>query len=428
MFREKFRPETFSDILGMETAKYILKSTILGKDAGKAYLFTGESSSGKTTLARIFSKSILCLDILEDGSPCLKCSSCEAFREKRHPSYLEIDAGSKGGVEDINALKQDLSYESLTSSRVIVYDEAHRISKEGKDALLMELENPGSSAIFIFCTTEEDKMPPQLKSRCITLKIPKPSLSDVVGKLESICKVEEILIEDKDSLYFLAEACSTRYRDSENALEALKYYKKVNKDTVSSITFKKVDLIIDLIIKISADIKGALELASELTRIMQITDIYETILSVFVDAIKVSYGVDFENKSYKENLSRVVRCYESCLVDLMEYILNKDRLNNITTLQSDMILIHYRISKGQFKISKEEIQKQAKLDNTKRPADLINLIGKKSSSEINAKLRDLRYSKDSEGLSKNPNKDQIILTPENAPDQENFFKNVEAAW
>ena len=150
MFGIKYRPLSFKGIYGLPVVKKVLQKILSTGVYDPGYLFEGAYSSGKTTISRIFARSILCENRLEDMSPCNVCESCRAFLENRHMDYIEIDAANNGTKDKIQDIKELIKYESITGTKIILYDEAHNISKDGKDALLAQLEKEDSNVIIIF--------------------------------------------------------------------------------------------------------------------------------------------------------------------------------------------------------------------------------------------------------------------------------------
>ncbi len=385
----KYRPLNFDQVLGMDHIKTILKSSLVSKDLKKAYLFSGEFSVGKTTIARIFARSILCLDLQPDGSSCNKCTSCEAFLANRHPGYLEIDAATHGGIEDINKLKEDLTYESLTTYSIILLDECHMISKAGKDALLKELEKTEDNIIFLFCTTEIDKMPDTLRSRCIEFYIPHPSTVLVVKKLMFICDKEGIPYKSEDPFYLLVSATGGHYRDAENKLSQIKILGEMTRENVKKVIQVQNEEVLDLLLNLPSNLKKTLEVCNYLINQISVQDLYRNILTLLVDSEKRACGFNFGDKKYQDMLETLTHNFSGMIPGLLDYLIVKDRVNNITSLEADLILIHYRFIKGQFKAPDLKKPVEVKKEEPARSFSFADLEGK-TTHERNTIIRSLK--------------------------------------
>ena len=138
---QKYRPLLFKEVLDQENIIKVLKSIIKNKKYSSPFLFAGFFGGGKTTLARIFARAILCKNLTEDQEPCNKCESCKSFLDGTNIAYLEIDAASNSGVDSIRKLKEESNYKVLGDfdKKVIVIDESHSISRQGNEALLKQL-------------------------------------------------------------------------------------------------------------------------------------------------------------------------------------------------------------------------------------------------------------------------------------------------
>lgn len=385
----KYRPTNFDQVLGMGHIKTILKSSLQTKDIKKAYLFSGEFSVGKTTIARIFAKSILCLDLQAEGSPCNKCSSCEAFIANRHPGYLEIDAATHGGIEDINKLKEDLTYESLTTYSIILLDECHMISKAGKDALLKELEKPEDNVVFMFCTTEIEKMPETLRSRCIEFYIPHPSTDLVIKKLMYICEKEGIPYKSEEPFYLLVSATGGHYRDAENKLAQIKILGGMSRENVKKVVQVQNEEVVELLLNLPSNLKKALETCNYLVTQISVHDLYRNMLTILVDSEKRSCGFDFGDKKYQDMLETLNQTFSGMIPGLLDYLIVKDRINNITSLEADLILIHHKFLKGIFKAPEIKKIVEVRKEESSKPFSFSDLENK-TTHERNTIIRTLK--------------------------------------
>ena len=162
----KYRPQTFSEVVGQEHITETLKNELaLGKTV-HAYLFTGTRGTGKTSCAKILAKAVNCLSP-KDGDPCLKCESCLSAASGENTDIVEIDAASNNSVESIRELRDRVAFAPASSKyRVYIIDEVHMLSTSAFNALLKTLEEPPAHVIFILATTEVHKLPATILSRC----------------------------------------------------------------------------------------------------------------------------------------------------------------------------------------------------------------------------------------------------------------------
>jgi len=357
MFGIEFRPLTFEGIYGLSITKKILRGNLRSNTFDAGYLFVGPYSSGKTTISRIFARSILCENRLEDMSPCNECPSCKAFLESRHTGYLEIDAANNGTKDRIQEIKEMLRYESFSGKRIILFDEAQNITKEGKDALLLQLELGDPNVILIFCTTEVDKMPNTIKSRCCDFRLSEPTEKDIIQKLIKICEIKE-LEYDIDALHIIVRAVGRHFRDAENKLRQVSMLGKINLENVKSVVSLYDNEIVSMLLALPKDLSAAIKIAGNLISLMDIRQIYGSILRLLNDSIKSMNGVTYDSTNYNNIITSLKNGFGNVLFEMLDYILNKNRLNDIIMFQSDVLILHYKFMKGGFKFKAFEVPNQ----------------------------------------------------------------------
>ena len=210
----KYRPDTFESLIGQENIARTLKNSILRGQLAHAYLFCGPRGVGKTTTARIFPKSINCLNPGPDMEPCGKCESCLSFSEGRSYCIHELDAASNNSVDDIRNLTEMVRIPpQIGKYSVYIIDEVHMLSSAAFNAFLKTLEEPPAHAIFILATTEKHKILPTILSRCQTFDFNRISVPDIVRNLEDIASKEGIAI-DSASLHVIAVKADGAMRDA----------------------------------------------------------------------------------------------------------------------------------------------------------------------------------------------------------------------
>jgi len=187
----KYRPLSFDAMIGQQHIRQTLKNIVLSSNIAHAYLFTGSRGTGKTSTAKIFAKSINCLSPKEDGSPCCNCKSCKALDNANNLDIIELDAASNNSVENIRAIIDKVSY-APTAGRYKVYiiDEVHMLSTAAFNAFLKTLEEPPEHVVFILATTDVQKLPATIISRCIRFDFRLISNEELCSHLEKLFKLE----------------------------------------------------------------------------------------------------------------------------------------------------------------------------------------------------------------------------------------------
>ena len=210
----KYRPDTFETLVGQESIATTLKNSIVRNQLAHAYLFCGPRGVGKTSSARIFAKTINCLNPGENMTPCGECESCVSFAEGRSYSIHELDAASNNSVDDIRQLNELVRIPpQIGKYSVYIIDEVHMLSSSAFNAFLKTLEEPPAHAIFILATTEKHKILPTILSRCQTYDFNRISVEDIVRKLQAIAEKEGIEIEI-EALHIIAQKADGAMRDA----------------------------------------------------------------------------------------------------------------------------------------------------------------------------------------------------------------------
>lgn len=353
MFGVEFRPLDFESVYGLNEIKEILRAILRQGVYDPGYLLSGPYSTGKTTLAQLFARSILCSNRKEDMSPCNECPSCKDFISNTNAGYLEVDAANNGTKERIQEIKESLSYESITKYKIVLFDEAHNMSKEAKDALLSQLEKKGTNIIMIFCTTELDKMPDTISSRCMQFQLQEPSESYVISKLEKICQIKGFKY-DKDALFDIVKSVGTHYRDAENKLRQVSLLGDITLDNVAKTVTFCDDGIVEMLVNLPGNLSESMKIANYLVSRMAIKDLYESILRIVKDTILFSVGASFHSEHYGELLGKMKKKFNGTAYDVLDYMLLKNRFSDSNLFLSDMLVLHYKFIRGQF--TKEMIQ------------------------------------------------------------------------
>jgi len=236
----KWRSKNFDQIVGQELSVRMLKNSLYLERYFPVYLFSGQRGCGKTTTARVFAAAINCENLAQFRKtpkshpvPCLACASCQAMLAGKHPDFIEIDAASHTGVDNVRQIVSASQLLPLMGKKKIyLIDEAHMLSKAAFNAFLKILEEPPSSVLFILATTDVDKIIDTVKSRCFQLFFKPVSQDPLQAHLQNICKQENITYEDA-ALRLIIEETEGSVRDALNVLEQVRFARgTVSKDAV----------------------------------------------------------------------------------------------------------------------------------------------------------------------------------------------------
>ena len=210
----KYRPATFQTVVGQKSLTTTLKNAISTGRLAQAYLFCGPRGVGKTSCARIFAKTINCMNPTPDGEACGECESCRAINQGNSYNLIELDAASNNGVEDIRAINEQVNIPPQVGKyRVFIIDEVHMLSSAAFNAFLKTLEEPPSYVIFILATTEKHKVIPTILSRCQIYDFKRITIDDTIDHLEYVAKSEGIPAERK-ALSVIARKADGAMRDA----------------------------------------------------------------------------------------------------------------------------------------------------------------------------------------------------------------------
>ena len=216
----KWRPQNFSEVIGQGHIVQTLKNALLNNRIGHAYLFSGTRGVGKTTMARIFAKALNCVKG-PTPEPCNECEMCRDITGGYCPDVVEIDGASNTSVEDVRELRENVKYASSKGRyKVYIVDEVHMLSKSAFNAFLKTLEEPPAHIIFIFATTEPNKIPETVISRCQYFEFKRISINDVVEQLMLITKKEGIKVS-RDILTLIAKSAEGSMRDALVAMDQI---------------------------------------------------------------------------------------------------------------------------------------------------------------------------------------------------------------
>ena len=286
----KYRPITFSEIVGQENVTKVLKNQIKSNKISHAYIFSGSRGTGKTSAAKVFSRAINCLNII-DGEPCNECSVCKSILEGNMTDVIEMDAASNNSVENIRQIRQEVVYATIdVKYRVYIIDEVHMLTTSAFNALLKTLEEPPKNVVFILATTEQHKIPVTILSRCLKFDFNRVSDKDIISRLKYVLKEEKIEYE-QEALEYIAKLADGALRDALSILdrclseskEILKYEKiveivgAIDKNLIKELTNNIYEFKSNDAIKI---IDGVIQKGKDLRQlVIQITESFLEILT-----------------------------------------------------------------------------------------------------------------------------------------------------
>ena len=246
----KYRPQKFSDLIGQETMVQTITNSIKLNKLPNAYLLTGIRGVGKTTTARIIAKALNCKNDFEQnekskiGESC-NCEHCEAISKSNHIDVLEMDAASRTGIEDIRELIETSKYNpSIAKYKIFIIDEVHMLSKQAFNGLLKTLEEPPKHLKFIFATTESNKIPITIISRCQRFDLRRINLESIVKNLKRISEIEKGRISNR-ALELIARASEGSVRDSLSLLDKTLISQKIEDKEIDETYVQKILGLVD---------------------------------------------------------------------------------------------------------------------------------------------------------------------------------------
>lgn len=359
----KFRPIKFDELVGQEHITKTLKNQIMSDRVGHAYLFNGGRGTGKTTIAKILARAVNCLNP-KDGEPCNECEICKAALDGSLTDIVEMDAASNNSVEDVRDIREAVNFlPTKAKYRVYIIDEVHMLSTGAFNALLKTLEEPPKHVKFMLATTEPQKIPATILSRCQRFDFKRISNEDIIKRLKIVCEESKISISD-EALNLIATLAEGGMRDALSILE------RCNQDGEDKIDEDKI-----------RDLVG-------IPKITYIKQIVEAIINYDVDtSLKVIEEILKEGKDLNNLLWEIIKYVKDVLLF--------KSTGNIQTYTKEEV--------EDIKILSEKISKE----------DLINLICNLSELENSLKMSTQKLIIFQAGIIKLCNKQDINKSEKN---------------
>lgn len=334
-----YRPGKFLEVVGQKPIIKTLQNAIKENKTSHAYVFSGPRGIGKTTIARIFAKAVNC-EQSDNGEPCNICKNCLAVINDSTTDIIELDAASNNGVDDMRDILEKVNFlPSFLKKKVYIIDEAHMLTQSSFNALLKTLEEPPSYVVFIFATTEPNKLPATILSRCQRFNFKPLTQKEIKDNLRYICTEENILITD-EALDCISEAAEGGMRDALSILDQVSVYSEgeIQVEDVENVigkvsTYKSIEIIEALKNK---DASSALALLNdlidngkEISRITSnLTQFCRDMLLYKTTANREFYKHAFEIKEFQELADEISERELFYYIDVLVNVQNKIRFSN----------------------------------------------------------------------------------------------------
>lgn len=387
----KYRPSNFANVVGQEVVVDILKNSILNNKVSHAYLFTGPRGTGKTSIAKILAHAVNCLNF--NGDICGECEVCKNL-EINDSDIIEIDAASNNGVDEIRTLRDNVKLlPSFCKYKIYIIDEVHMLSTGAFNALLKTLEEPPSHVIFILATTEPNKIPLTILSRCQRFDFNKISNEKLVSRLLYIA-TQEGKIVDKSILEYIAEISDGGLRDAINLLD------QVISLPQESVTLEEIDRLSGRISQNTLfELLNAISTGNYVS-ILNISDIiygegknYKDIadgMLAIVRDLSINFEVDsYFNKDYSSKLATINIPFDKLIsiTSLLNELIKELKNSNDPKMLFDIYMVNIcnsLSSKGNLSVKKEDINNSQTVElKNKEVNNISNIKENKEKLDIN---------------------------------------------
>ncbi len=336
MWDVRYRPMRFTDVLGQDGAVQVLKARLRKKTAlDTSYIFSGGHGQGKTTLARILGRALLCQNLTEDMEPCNECENCTDILTESSVALSEMDSASRGTIEHARAIVDSLAFVVPgAAKKIYIFDESHRMSRDAQDVLLKPVED--KKMVGIFCTTEPEKIRGPIRSRCEAHQIRKITREDVLKRMKWVLDQEKVEHED-DAVLTLIDHSGGHVRDVMNKLEMVAQLGPVTVDAVRDyLNLSVVSTYYQILLSLS-DAATAVKLAEDACERVGPEEVAEGIAEAAMNSYRLAHGMFTEFSFVDRGLAEKVHAlYGESVTKFSEYFLRSYRVTRIG-LFSDII-------------------------------------------------------------------------------------------
>ncbi len=445
----KFRPKIFDDVLGQEHVTRTLKNQIMSHNIAHAYLFSGIRGTGKTSTAKIFARAVNCLNNHE-GNPCNECKICISILDETNMDVIEMDAASNNGVDDIRELRDKVMFLPVKSKyKVYIIDEVHMLSKGAFNALLKTLEEPPEHLLFILATTEPQKIPPTILSRCQRFDLKRINADIIVENMKKICNELEIKYEEK-ALKLIAANSEGAMRDAQSILDrCISFNSQVDYDTVINllgtvnyqVVLEAVEAIVDKnIVKAMSLVDNILNSGKEITffldeliicfrnmLIIKTTNSSDNLMRISEDEIN---GIIELNK--KISVEEIVKIIEELSIAQSEC---KKALNPRVLLETKLIKMLHNVHYVNLDVLVERIENiESSINGKYQPKDAVNEPEGKENIERTKKTANAKKTEKEDTLNRekieniDENKEEALANNQQNKSDQAIFDAIISEW
>lgn len=347
MWDTKYRPLKFSDVLGQQGAVGVLRSRLRnGTAMDTSYLFCGGPGQGKTTLARILARAILCLrPNLENPDPCNECDNCKAILNEDAGAFIEMDAASRGSVENVRKIVDDLPFAVFgAKKRIYLFDECHQMSRGAQDVLLKPIEE--KRMIGMFCTTEPEKVRGAIRQRCEEHAIRKVTREDILARMKWVLEQEKVEYEE-DGVLTVIDFSGGHVRDVLNRLEMIAQTGPITLDSVRNhLNLSVVSTYYHILLKLPTETKEALALVDRACERVTPEEVASGLAEASMNSFRMSNSMlaDFAF-SDKELGKKLYELYGPQTVKLAEFFLRARHASQVSLI-CDLVTLAQSLGAG----------------------------------------------------------------------------------
>lgn len=378
----KYRPKTFSEIVNQDHVKKIFINSLENNTISHAYIFAGPRGTGKTTVARILAKSLNC-ENRQGVEPCNKCSACLSIDNGNFMDVYEIDAASNRGIDEIRKIREAVGYHAAQGKyKVYIIDEVHMLTKEAFNALLKTLEEPPENVVFILATTNPEKIPPTIISRCQVIDFKNIEIDKIIERLKYVSEKEGFKITD-DALLLIAKRANGGLRDALTILEQVVRYSDgtITIDTIkNALGLVSKDIIENLLISIkNGNLQRVLQILEEIYFSGKDLELFlDQILDYIISNVEMN---NFEYIEYLKPISSILKdikySEEKLLLVKLGFIeiTRKFSLQNLSDNNSKNIEIQKNTSQESERKSESSLKNNSEISE--------NTLSNPSNAEVN---------------------------------------------